>query len=122
MLRQSHSPRCVHGSERVIGLAKPTAADVQRVRDGELLLMDAGCELHGYCSDVTRTWPVNGTYSKHQRAIYEIVLDAQRCLLLAERPVHCALPSPASDPSFTACSARASNAWKAYFNEACKMS
>ena len=40
--------------------------------------MDAGCELHGYCSDVTRTWPVSGTYSKHQRAIYEIVLDAQR--------------------------------------------
>jgi len=40
--------------------------------------MDAGCELHGYCSDVTRTWPVNGTYDKYQRAIYEVVLDAHR--------------------------------------------
>ena len=51
---------------------------VQRVQDGELLLMDAGCELHGYCSDVTRTWPVNGTFDKYQRAIYEVVLDAHR--------------------------------------------
>ena len=59
---------------------------MQRVRDGELMLMDAGCELHGYCSDVTRTWPVSGTYTKHQRAIYEIVLDAQRYLLPAEPP------------------------------------
>ena len=40
--------------------------------------MDAGCELHGYCSDVTRTWPVNGTFDKYQRAIYEVVLDAHR--------------------------------------------
>ena len=51
---------------------------MQRVQAGELLLMDAGCELHGYCSDVTRTWPVNGTYDKYQRAIYEVVLDAHR--------------------------------------------
>ncbi len=51
---------------------------VQRVHDGELLLMDAGCELHGYCSDVTRTWPVNGAFNKYQRAIYEVVLDAHR--------------------------------------------
>lgn len=51
---------------------------MQRVQDGELLLMDAGCELHGYCSDVTRTWPVNGTFDKHQRAVYEVVLDAHR--------------------------------------------
>ena len=90
-----------------------SCCDMQRVRDGELMLMDAGCELHGYCSDVTRTWPVSGTYTKHQRAIYEIVLDAQRCPLPAEPPGPCALPSPAPDPSSTPPSAYASNAWKA---------
>ena len=52
---------------------------VQRVGAGELVLMDAGCELHGYASDVTRTWPVSGAFSKHQRALYEVVLDAHRC-------------------------------------------
>ena len=40
--------------------------------------MDAGCELHGYCSDVTRTWPVSGIFNKYQRALYEVVLDAHR--------------------------------------------
>lgn len=35
--------------------------------------MDAGCEYHGYVSDVTRTWPVNGTFSSAQRDLYEIV-------------------------------------------------
>lgn len=52
---------------------------VQKVRAGELVLMDAGCELHGYSSDVTRTWPVSGTFNKHQRTVYEIVLDTHRC-------------------------------------------
>jgi Xaa-Pro aminopeptidase len=45
--------------------------------DGELLLIDAGCELEYYASDVTRTFPVNGRFSPEQRAIYQIVLDAQ---------------------------------------------
>ncbi len=43
--------------------------------------MDAGCELHGYSSDVTRTWPVSGTFTRHQREVYEIVLDTHRCVL-----------------------------------------
>lgn len=46
-----------------------------------MLLMDAGCELHGYSSDVTRTWPVSGTFTRHQREVYEIVLDTHRCVL-----------------------------------------
>ncbi|KAK9908284.1 hypothetical protein WJX75_005446 [Coccomyxa subellipsoidea] len=50
----------------------------KRVREGELLLMDAGCELHGYSSDVSRTWPVSGTFSVQQREVYEIVLDTHR--------------------------------------------
>ncbi len=41
----------------------------KRVMGGQLVLMDAGCELHGYCSDVTRTWPVSGRYSSAQRAV-----------------------------------------------------
>lgn len=45
--------------------------------DGDLLLIDAGCELDGYASDITRTFPVNGRFSGPQRAIYELVLAAQ---------------------------------------------
>ncbi len=47
------------------------------MQDGELLLIDAGCELDYYASDVTRTFPVNGRFSPEQRAIYDIVLAAQ---------------------------------------------
>ena len=47
------------------------------VNDGELVLVDAGCEVHGYASDITRTWPVNGKFSKSQQEIYELVLKAQ---------------------------------------------
>lgn len=45
--------------------------------DGDLLLVDAGCEFDYYASDVTRTFPVNGRFTPEQRAVYEIVLDAQ---------------------------------------------
>jgi Xaa-Pro aminopeptidase len=45
--------------------------------DGDLLLIDAGCELDYYASDITRTFPVNGKYNPEQRAVYEIVLEAQ---------------------------------------------
>lgn len=48
-----------------------------RLADGDLLLVDAGCEYDYYASDVTRTFPVNGRFSPEQRAIYEIVLEAQ---------------------------------------------
>jgi Xaa-Pro aminopeptidase len=49
--------------------------------DGDLLLIDAGCELDGYASDVTRTFPVNGRFSAAQRDAYEIVLAAQSAAL-----------------------------------------
>jgi len=48
-----------------------------RLADGDLLLVDAGCEYDYYASDVTRTFPVNGKFTPEQRAIYEIVLEAQ---------------------------------------------
>ncbi|TDL29014.1 peptidase M24 [Rickenella mellea] len=53
------------------------------VRDGELVLMDAGCEYNGYASDITRTYPVNGVYSPPQRDLYAAVLSAQKaCMAL----------------------------------------
>jgi Xaa-Pro aminopeptidase len=47
------------------------------LRDGDLLLIDAGCELDGYAADITRTFPVSGRYSAAQKDVYEIVLAAQ---------------------------------------------
>ena len=59
------------------------------LKDGDLLLIDAGCETDGYASDITRTFPVNGRFSKAQKQIYRIVLDAQKsaidCLKPGER-------------------------------------
>ncbi|MFT3757443.1 Xaa-Pro aminopeptidase [Thauera sp.] len=57
-----------------------------RLRDGDLLLIDAGCELDGYASDITRTFPVNGRFSAAQREVYEIVLAAQHAARDATRP------------------------------------
>jgi len=48
------------------------------LRDGDLVLIDAGAELDGYASDITRTFPVNGRFSGPQREVYELVLAAQR--------------------------------------------
>ncbi|XP_059090503.1 xaa-Pro aminopeptidase 3-like [Tigriopus californicus] len=53
----------------------------QQVQAGELILMDAGCELHGYTSDITRTWPVRGVFSEPQKVLYEMVLDVQQRVL-----------------------------------------
>jgi Xaa-Pro aminopeptidase len=54
--------------------------------DGELVLIDAGCEVDGYASDVTRTFPVNGRFSDAQRAIYNVVLRAQDAAIDKVRP------------------------------------
>lgn len=47
------------------------------LKDGDLVLIDSGCELEGYAADITRTFPVNGQFSEPQKAIYQLVLDAQ---------------------------------------------
>jgi Xaa-Pro aminopeptidase len=56
------------------------------LRDGDLLLIDAGCELDGYASDITRTFPVNGRFSGPQRDIYALVLAAQHAAIDAVAP------------------------------------
>jgi Xaa-Pro aminopeptidase len=57
-----------------------------RLNDGDLLLIDAGCELDGYASDITRTFPVNGKFNPVQKTVYEIVLAAQAAAILAAKP------------------------------------
>ena len=61
-------------------------ADVAPVRPGELVLIDAGCELDGYASDITRTFPADGRFSGPQRALYDLVLAAQEAAIAATRP------------------------------------
>jgi Xaa-Pro aminopeptidase len=56
------------------------------LRDGDLLLIDAGCEYELYASDITRTFPVSGRFSPEQRAIYEVVLEAQYAAIEKTRP------------------------------------
>jgi Xaa-Pro aminopeptidase len=56
------------------------------LRDGDLLLIDAGAEYHGYASDITRTFPVNGRFTEAQRDIYELVLEAQTACIEMTRP------------------------------------
>jgi len=60
-------------------------ADVGEVRDGELVLINAGCELDGYASDIIRTFPANGKFSGPQRALYELVLISQEAAIAVTR-------------------------------------
>lgn len=61
-------------------------ANNQIIKDGDIVLIDAGCEYQNYASDITRAFPANGTFSPEQRAIYEIVLAAQVAGIKAIRP------------------------------------
>ena len=54
--------------------------------DGDLLLIDAGCEVEGYASDITRTFPVNGRYSAAQRDLYDVVLAAHKAAVKKVKP------------------------------------
>lgn len=56
------------------------------LKDGDLLLIDAGAEYQGYASDITRTFPVNGKFSPEQRALYDIVLKAQHAAIDQAKP------------------------------------
>lgn len=61
-------------------------ANNAQLRDGDLLLIDAGCELDGYASDITRTFPVNGKFSPAQKDLYQLVLAAQAAAITKVAP------------------------------------
>jgi Xaa-Pro aminopeptidase len=61
-------------------------ANTRRVEDGDLVLIDAGCEYGYHASDITRTFPASGRFTPPQRAIYELVLRAQQAAIAAVRP------------------------------------
>ena len=59
-----------------------------KIQDGDLILIDAGCELEGYASDISRTFPANGKFSKIQKDFYQLVLEAQIAALSKVSPSH----------------------------------
>lgn len=67
------------------------------LKEGDLLLVDAGCELDGYASDITRTFPIDGKFSAVQKDLYELVLSAQLAAIEAAKPGnHWSLPHEAA--------------------------
>jgi Xaa-Pro aminopeptidase len=60
-------------------------ADAAPIHDGDLVLIDAGCELDGYASDITRTFPANGRFTGPQRAVYDLVLASQEAAVAATK-------------------------------------
>jgi Xaa-Pro aminopeptidase len=78
----------------------------RQMQHGELILIDAGCELDGYASDITRSFPVNGRFSGPQKAVYELVLAAQAAAIDKVRP---GLDWNAAHDAATRCSPRASS-------------
>jgi Xaa-Pro dipeptidase len=74
---QRHEPYIgIHGSGNNSAILHYIKND-KTLADGQLYLIDAGAEFHGYVADITRTWPVNGTYSPVQRDLYNLVLQMQ---------------------------------------------
>ena len=61
-------------------------ADSAPVKSGDLVLIDAGCELDGYASDITRTFPANGKFTSPQRDLYDLVLASQDAAVAATKP------------------------------------
>ncbi|EUB54570.1 putative Xaa-Pro aminopeptidase 3 [Echinococcus granulosus] len=56
------------------------------VEDGELVLMDVGCDVEGYTADISRTWPINGHFSQHQRLLHDILIQVQTDCQKAAHP------------------------------------
>jgi Xaa-Pro aminopeptidase len=61
-------------------------ASKAELKPGDLCLIDAACEFEGYAADITRTFPVNGRFSGEQKAVYEIVMEAQTAAIAATKP------------------------------------
>jgi Xaa-Pro aminopeptidase len=77
-------PSIVGGGEN--GCVLHYTENAAALKDGDLLLIDAGAEIDGYAADITRTFPVNGKYRGEQRAVYEVVLAAQLAAIEKTRP------------------------------------
>ena len=82
ILHEFHSSRAEPSYAPIVGGGNNACVlhyrdNAARLEDGDLILIDAGCEFEYYASDITRTFPVNGRYSAAQRALYEVVLEAQ---------------------------------------------
>lgn len=60
--------------------------NLKRIEAGDLVVIDIGADLHGYTADVTRTWPASGRFTKRQREVYELVLEAQSAAAAAWKP------------------------------------
>ncbi len=82
--RSAAYPSIVGGGEN--GCILHYTENESKLVDGELLLIDAGAEYHNYAADITRTFPVNGAFSPEQRALYQLVLDAQRAAIAKVKP------------------------------------
>lgn len=83
-MRHSAYPSIVAGGTNACVLHYTENAD--ELRDGDLLLIDAGAEYQHYASDITRTYPVSGKFSEEQRLIYELVLEAQLAAIETVKP------------------------------------
>jgi Xaa-Pro aminopeptidase len=79
----SYQPICGGGANSCILHYRENDAPL---RDGDLLLVDAGCEYQYYASDITRTYPVNGRFTPAQRDVYDVVLEAQSAAIAKVRP------------------------------------
>ena len=82
--RSAAYPAIVGGGEN--GCILHYTENESRLNDGDLLLIDAGAEHHNYAADITRTFPVNGVFSPEQRALYQLVLDAQKAAIAKVTP------------------------------------
>ena len=80
---QAYSPIVGGGSNACILHYIDNSAEL---KSGDLVLIDAGCELDNYASDITRTFPVNGCFSEPQKALYQVVLDTQIACIEAMKP------------------------------------
>lgn len=71
------------GKRATIIHAKPTQ---KKMQSGELVLIDMGVKCDGFASDITRTWPIDKKFTREQKTIYQIVLNAQKAVIKASRP------------------------------------
>jgi Xaa-Pro aminopeptidase len=91
IVHEFHRNRGVSAYEPIVGGGSNACIlhyreNAQPLQDGDLVLIDAGCELDYYASDITRTFPVNGRFTPAQRALYDVVLEAQLAAIEQCRP------------------------------------